>query len=71
MVDNFGVAILLTSVLPALFGSVGDYNTDLILWTILHDVCLGLETICCVVFKRKCASNCDKLSPSPLSADQS
>lgn len=47
--------------------------TDLTLWTILHEaiVCLGLEAMCCILSKRKCASNCDKPSPSPLSADQS
>lgn len=50
MVDTLGVAMLLASVLPALLGSVRDYNTDLTLWTVLHEVCLGLESICCVVF---------------------
>lgn len=47
--------------------------TDLTLWAVLHEaiVCLGLEAMCHVLSKLKCASNCDKLSPSPLSEDQS
>lgn len=47
--------------------------TDLTLWAVLHEaiVCLGLEAMCHVLSKHKCASNCDKLSPSPSSEDRS